>query len=755
MSFPRLHPASWLPHSLRQQFLFAVIALTLLILAAGITAVYALHTSTTTIHELGEESLVQMLEAQDMVQHTFLIMHESYHLVDTKSIADLQDSHKKIFKLLGQFDDFVDRLAVNVGGKALLDLHQSSQSFRNTVNIVVYLRERELHAVETTGDTAQNSPLKNQNYLHDLHVQAEVLTTTALLSSKDFVQRYREAMQQLDELTQRNTYWVMLLLAACLLLAWVVAHWFLGHHVLGRLLQISSSLRLGDHDDGTQERPASTSVRDEIDEMTHAVELFQEDRYKLKQSTEGLRLARDAAEAANKAKSVLLANMSHELRTPLNAILGFSTLMRQDPLLSEGVRQNADIINRSGEHLLSLINDILEMARIESGQLQHEDVPFDLSAVIRDVTDMMAERARAHGLQLSLEQSSHFPSYIVGDEARLRQILNNLLSNAIKYTQRGCVTLRLSTKQEKGSKLLIEVEDTGVGIPPEEQQQIFKPFVQLGKHGISKGTGLGLAITHQFVQMMGGSINLESEPGKGSRFSVELPLIKAKESDINKLKKADKNNVSKLAPEQPEYRILIVEDQPDNQLLLSQLHESVGFRVELAENGAQAVQLFQNWHPHFIWMDLRMPIMDGMEATRRIRELPDGKEVKIVAVTASVLSEERSKIYAVGMDGYVRKPYRASDVYDCLARHLGVKYLFEGARETPEQEVILTPEMLNGLPEAFREELVKALESLEHEQIVTVIQRVVTHDQALQKKLMDLARNFDYAIILQALQKDE
>jgi CheY-like chemotaxis protein/anti-sigma regulatory factor (Ser/Thr protein kinase) len=377
--------------------------------------------------------------------------------------------------------------------------------------------------------------------------------------------------------------------------------------------------------------------------------------------------------------------------------------------------------------------------------------------MIRDVTDMMAQRARAHGLQLSLEQSSHFPPYIVGDEARLRQIVNNLLSNAVKYTQRGSVTLRLSTKQEKGYKLLIEVKDTGVGIPVEEQQQVFKPFVQLGKHGINKGTGLGLSITHQFVQMMGGSINLESEPGKGSLFSVELPLIEAKESDISKLKQADKSNVSKLAPEQPEYRILIVEDQLDNQLLLCQLHESVGFRVKLAENGAQAIQLFKDWHPHFIWMDLRMPIMDGMEATLRIRELPDGKEVKIVAVTASVLSEERSKIIAVGMDDYVRKPYRASDVYDCLARHLGVKYLFEEALETQEQvqDVILTPEMLSGLPEAYREELVKALESLEHERIVTVIQRVVTHDLALQKKLIDLARNFDYAIILQALQKNE
>jgi PAS domain S-box-containing protein len=475
----------------------------------------------------------------------------------------------------------------------------------------------------------------------------------------------------------------------------------------------------------------------------------------VQQRTGELVLARDAAEAANRAKSVFLANMSHELRTPLNAILGFSSIMRNDPLLPESEQQNVDIINRSGEHLLALINDVLEMAKIESGRLQLENAPLDLGAMIRDITDMMALRAQSKGLQLLLDQASHFPRYIVGDEARLRQILINLLGNAVKFTQQGGVTLRLRAMKNKISHLQIEVEDTGIGMASGDQKRIFEPFVQLGEQGISKGTGLGLTITRQFVQMMGGSINLESTPGKGTLFRIELPLKEAKESDICKPEQIDKGEVVGLAPGQPEYRILIVEDQRDNQLLLSRLMRAVGFQVKLAVNGEQGVQLFQSWYPHFIWMDRRMPVMDGMEATRRIRELPGGKEVKIAAVTASAFAEERNEMLDAGMDDYVRKPYRTSEVYNCLSKHLGVKYIYQGADETQEQEVNLTPEMLTGLPKALCNELVNALESLEKERIEEAIRKVATHDKTLQKKLNQLVENFDYPAILRALQKEQ
>ncbi|MET0121941.1 MAG: ATP-binding protein, partial [Candidatus Thiodiazotropha sp. 6PLUC9] len=407
----------------------------------------------------------------------------------------------------------------------------------------------------------------------------------------------------------------------------------------------------------------------------------------------------------------------------------------------------------SGEHLLHLINDILDVAKIEAGEAKPDNLPFDLGSMVRDITDLMQIRAQEKQLKLHIDQSSEFPHYIVGDEARLRQILINLLSNAIKYTQHGEVTLRLATENDNAAKLLIEVEDTGAGITPEEQQHIFEPFVQLHPHNSNSGTGLGLTITHQFVQMVGGSIALESTPGKGSLFRVNLPLIEAKQSDIVKMTSTEMGNAERLAPGQLEYRILIVEDQLENQSLLVRLMESVGFQVRTADNGAQGVELFLSWHPHFIWMDQRMPVMDGTQATRRIRQLPNGREVKIVAVTASAFADQRREIVAAGMDDYVSKPYRAIEIYDCLSRHLGVKYLYADKPEPQQQSLTLTPEMIKVLPEALLKELREALLNLEPGRIYAAIQQVESYDKTLQQTLSRLAVQFNYPAILQALNK--
>jgi signal transduction histidine kinase/CheY-like chemotaxis protein/HAMP domain-containing protein len=471
----------------------------------------------------------------------------------------------------------------------------------------------------------------------------------------------------------------------------------------------------------------------------------------VQQRTADLIQARNAAEAANLAKSAFLANMSHELRTPLNAILGFSNIMRKDPLLPESQQQNLHIVNRSGEHLLTLINDVLEMAKIESGRTQLENAPFDLGVMVRDVTDMMQMRAKEKSLTLQVDQSSHFPRYIVGDEARLRQVIINLIGNAIKFTEQGGVILRLGARQNSISHLMIEVEDSGAGIAPQDQQRIFEPFVQLGEQGVNKGTGLGLTITRQFVQMMGGTIALESTPGKGTLFRIDLPLNEATEADIVKPRETTRGEVAWLAAGQPAWRVLVVEDQRDNQLLLAKLMESVGFQVKIAENGALGVQMFQEWHPHFIWMDRRMPVMDGMEATRRIRALPGGKEVKIVAVTASAFSEQRTEMLNAGMDDFVRKPFHPSEIYDCLAKHLGAKYRYEGEPAAQELAVALTPETLAVLPETLRAELENALRSLKSERIALAIQQVAAYDERLQSALKRLADNFDYPSILQVL----
>jgi PAS domain S-box-containing protein len=471
----------------------------------------------------------------------------------------------------------------------------------------------------------------------------------------------------------------------------------------------------------------------------------------VQQRTADLVLARNAAEAANKAKSVFLANMSHELRTPLNAILGFSNVMRNDAQLRDDQRLNLDIINRSGGHLLTLVNDVLEMAKIEAGRVQLNNVAFDLGSMIRDVADMLGVRAKEKGLRLLIDQSSSFPRYIVSDEAHLRQILINLAGNAIKFTAQGGVTLRLGVRENSISHLLIEVEDSGPGIAPENQQRIFEPFEQLDEQGANKGTGLGLTITRQFVKLMGGSISLKSTLGKGSVFIVDLPLQEAKEADVVMPQPIEKSAVVGLAAGQPNYRILIVEDQLENQLLLTKLMESVGFQVKVAENGQRGVELFQSWQPHLIWMDRRMPVMDGQEATRIIRSLDGGQAVKIVAVTASVFLEQRTELIEAGMDDFVRKPYRFNEIYDCMVKQLGVRFIYEGVAEPAEDVAMLTAEMLLALPEPLRCELKSALESLEGDRIRHAIQQVGLHDRTLQKILSRLADNFDYPPILRIL----
>jgi signal transduction histidine kinase/CheY-like chemotaxis protein len=462
--------------------------------------------------------------------------------------------------------------------------------------------------------------------------------------------------------------------------------------------------------------------------------------------------AKEAAEAANRAKSIFLANMSHELRTPLNAILGFSSLMQQDPALSESQCRNLAIINKSGAHLLALINDVLDMSKIEAGRMRLDIADFDLGGMVWDIVDMMRGRAQEKGLQLLLDQSSAFPRFIRADEGKLRQVLINLLSNAVKFTETGGIALRLAAQPEPAVvRLLIEVEDSGIGISPEAQAAIFEPFVQAGRPAAQQGTGLGLAITRQFVEMMGGRIFLKSTPGQGSLFQVELPVQPGREAQVVP-PPASLGEVIGLAPEQPAYRVLIVEDQLENRLLLSHLLQNVGFQVRLAENGAEGVAVFQEWLPHFIWMDQRMPVLDGAAATQRIRQLPGGQAVKIAAVTASVFEEQRQAILATGTDDVVRKPYKPEEIYNCMAKHLGVQYVYRQEAAPAGVDGALAPARLAALPADLRGELEQALIGLEEERIQAAIQRIALQDAPLARVLEQYAGSYNYTPLLRALQ---
>ncbi len=474
----------------------------------------------------------------------------------------------------------------------------------------------------------------------------------------------------------------------------------------------------------------------------------------VQQRTKELVTARDEAQAANRAKSAFLANMSHELRTPLNAILGFSSLLREGGGISPEQRKDLDIINRSGEHLLGLINAVLDGARIDAGRVAVENAPCDLRSLVREVAEMMQVKAAAKDLQLLVDESGDFPRFVQADAPKLRQILINLIGNAVSYSETGSVTLRLDGVPEASSNrvlLRFEVEDTGIGIAAEEQVRIFEPFVQIGRSGTQTGTGLGLTIVKQYVELMGGSIRVESVPGQGSRFCVELPVERAVESEVAPLQ--DDRKVARIEPGQPEFRILVVEDDVESRLLLQRLLTEAGFLVRVAEDGKAGVEVFQSWRPHFIWMDRRMPGMDGLEAARRIRELEGGRDVKIAAVTASVFAGQRDEMLEAGLDDFIRKPYRPGDIFDCMARHLSVRYVRAEVASLPAAEATaaLRPEALAALPEEMREELANALMALDAERIGGLIRRISEVDPALGAVLAQFADRLAYTPVLRAL----
>ena len=483
----------------------------------------------------------------------------------------------------------------------------------------------------------------------------------------------------------------------------------------------------------------------------------------VQQRTAELVEARDQAQAANQAKSIFLANMSHELRTPLNAILGFSTLVRHDPELPERSRGDLDIINRSGEHLLSLIDDVLDLAKIEAGRTVVEPSTFDLHDLLHDSVELMRSRAEEKGLSLLLQRSPLVPRRVRTDGVKLRQVIINLVGNAVKYTAQGSIVVRadandgankrLTTNGAEQQTLTLEVADTGIGIAPQDQERIFDPFVQAGRQDAQKGTGLGLAITRQFVELMGGSVSLQSKIGSGSVFRVELPVeemgeLAAVAPDVSS------SRVIGIAPGQPGYRVLIVEDKAENWMVLKRILQGVGFEVRVAENGEQSIEVFSYWRPHFIWMDLRLPGMSGVEAARRIRAREGGSTVKIAAVTASGFESERAEVLAAGLDDYLRKPYRLEEIFECLSRHLGVRYRYA---ETPRfgraPVAELSPESIAALPALLRTELRDAVTMLDLERISQAVAKVTEQDASLGSLLAQHAKRLECTRILNAIEE--
>lgn len=480
-----------------------------------------------------------------------------------------------------------------------------------------------------------------------------------------------------------------------------------------------------------------------------------------------LEQAAEQAAIASRAKSQFLAKMSHELRTPLNAILGFTQLMNRSEKIPSEFQEDLGIISLSGKHLLTLINDVLEMSKIEADQLQLTENSFDLHQLIHSIRDMVVLKALEKGIDLITEQHPSVPRYVYGDESKLLQILLNLLSNAIKFTTTGSVTLRfraftgrvgnvysLDSISTNDSKIIItlhlEVEDTGCGIAQSDIETVFEAFTQTepGRH--IQGTGLGLSISRQFARLMGGDITARSTLNQKSTFICDVLLSLVSSVDI--IAPETTRTVIGLEPGQPTYRILVAEDLRENRLLLVKLLELVGFEVCAVENGNEAIALWSEWHPHLILMDIQMPVMDGYETTRQIRGREAGKDVVIIAVTAYAFEEDYTASIQAGCNDHITKPFIEAILFDKIAHYLGVRYCYK-EEDLPmlDQQTLLHKSLTAKDLQVMSPEWIilanQAALDLNDAKLYNLIAQIPNQEQVLANALKYLVENFQLEVI--------